>query len=255
MIFIRSAIFNVLFYAAFILLMMLGSPCLIISRRASLVVVRMWARMAVFMLGAICGTKVEFRNLHLVPKGASIIAAKHQSFLETFALIIVLDDFSYILKKELMSIPFFGWYIRATEQIGIDRGRKGAVIGQLKRAVVQKLAEGRQVVIFPEGTRRPVGAAPAYKSGIVALTSGTKVACTPVALNSGLFWPKLSFMKRPGLVVIEFLPQIPAGLPRAEFMRTLENAIEPATDALVAAALAKDPHLRQTLARTRPATA
>ena len=107
----------------------------------------------------------------------------------------------------------------------------------------EKLAAGRQVVIFPEGTRRPVGVAPAYKVGVSVLVTDTGVPCTPVALNSGLFWPRRSFVRRPGTVVIEFLPPIPQGLGKRDFMRRLEDAIEPATDALVAAAYADDPDL------------
>ncbi len=255
MIFIRSIAFNILFYTAFILLMMIGAPCLPVSRRASLFIVKLWARMSVGILGVMCGTKIEFRNLHLVPKGASIIAAKHQSFLETFALITVLDDFSYILKKELMSIPLFGWYLKATEQIGVDRNKRGGVLVQLQRAVHEKLAVGRQVIIFPEGTRRPVGAPPLYKAGISLLCATAEVPCTPVALNSGLFWPRRSFVKRPGTVVIEFLPPIPPMLTKSEFMRALQGAIEPATNALVAAALANDPALSRVIAKNTPATA
>jgi 1-acyl-sn-glycerol-3-phosphate acyltransferase len=255
MIFVRSLAFNVLFYATLVFLMILGLPCLLISRRAALRVVRLWARWSVGLLSLVCGIKVEFRNLELVPKGPSIIAVKHQSFLETFALILVLDDFSYILKKELMSIPLFGWYIRATEQIGIDRAKRGGVIAQLQTAVRQKLDAGRQVIIFPEGTRRPVGAPALYKTGISAFCTKSGVPCTPVALNTGLFWPRHSFRKRPGTVVIEFLPAIPSGLTKSEFMRRLQAAIEPATDALVAAALAVDPALERRLAKSRPATA
>lgn len=255
MIYIRSAIFNVVFYVAFVLLMIVGSPCLLVSRRASLMIVKIWARMSVAILSGVCGIRIEFRNLHLVPKGASIIASKHQSFLETFALITVLDDFSYILKKELTTIPLLGWYINATEQIGVDRSKKGGVIAQLQRTIRERLDDGRQVIIFPEGTRRPVGAPALYKPGISAFCAVAGVPCTPVALNSGLFWPRRSFLKRPGTVVVEFLPPIPPSLTKSEFMRALKNAIEPATDALVAAALASDPGLDQFVAKNSPATA
>ncbi len=233
---VRSAVFNAAFYTAFVGLMVFGLPCLAMRRRACLMVVRLWARVSVWLLQAICGTRIEFRNLHLLPKGASILAVKHQSFLETFALITVLDDFSYILKKELTDVPFFGWYVRASDQIAVDRSKRGGAIARLKMAVQERLGAGRQVVIFPEGTRRPIAAPPDYKVGVAALCASSSVPCTPVALNTGLFWPRRSFRRRPGTVVIEFLPPIAIGLAKRDFMAALQNAIEPATDALVAEA-------------------
>lgn len=255
MIFIRSAIFNVSFYVTFLVISIVSLPSLLLPRRAALGVVKFWARASVGLLHLICGIRIEFRNLHLLPKGASIIAVKHQSFLETFALITVLDDFSYILKKELMNVPLFGWYARRTGQIGIDRSKGNGAIARLLRAVRNRLAAGRQVVIFPEGTRRQVGAPPLYKSGVAAIASAAKVPCTPVALNTGLFWPRRSFLRRPGTVVIEFLPPIPSGLGKGEFMRVLQSTIEPATKALIVAALAGDPGLDRTIAKKEPATA
>jgi 1-acyl-sn-glycerol-3-phosphate acyltransferase len=249
MIVARSIVFNVVFYVTFAVLMLVGLPCLAMPRSATIAYVRMWARVSVWLLKAICGTRVEFRNLHLLPKGASILAVKHQSFLETFALITVLDDFTYILKKELTPIPFFGWYLMGTGQIAIDRSKKGGTLPQLQRSVRDKLAAGRQVVIFPEGTRRPVGVPPAYKVGVSVLVTDTGVTCTPVALNSGLFWPRRSFVRRPGTVVIEFLPPIPPGLGKRAFMQRLEQAIEPATDALVKDAYARDPGLAAIVAQ------
>ena len=243
MIVFRSIVFNIVFYAAFAAMMIVGLPCLVMPRPATIAYVRLWAKVSVWLLAAICGTRIEFRNLHFLPKGASILAVKHQSFLETFALITVLDDFTYILKKELTAIPFFGWYLMGTGQIAIDRGRKAGTLPSLQRSVREKLAAGRQVVIFPEGTRRPVGIAPAYKIGVSVLVTDTGVPCTPVALNSGLFWPRRSFVRRPGTVVIEFLPPIPPGLGKRDFMRRLEHVIEPATETLIAAAYAEDPTL------------
>ena len=255
MITIRSAIFNVAFYATFLVMAILGLPCLLLPRRASLGLVKLWARASLVLLDAICGMRIEFRNLHLLPKGASIIAVKHQSFLETFALIAVLDDFSYVLKKELLNLPLFGWYARATGMIGIDRAKGSGALAELQRDVRANLAAGRQIVIFPEGTRRRVGAKPRYKSGVAALCAASGVPCTPVALNTGLFWPRHSFLKPAGTVVFEFLPPVPTGGSKAAFMQALQDAIEPATNALVATALAKDPGLDRGLRGNTPATA
>lgn len=247
MIRVRSAIFQVVFYATFIVMMICGLPCLA-SRAATMWLVRTWAKLSLRLLRTICGTRVEFRNLELLPKGGSIIAVKHQSFFETFALITVLDDYAFVLKKELTAIPFFGWYARRADHIGIDRGRRAASLSSLQRAVRAKLAERRQIVIFPEGTRSPVGVVPVYKPGVAALVADAGVACTPVALNSGLFWPRRSFVRRPGTIVIEVLPAIQPGLGKRAFMTALQGAIEPATDALVAAAIAADPGLAQVIA-------
>ncbi len=240
---VRSAVFQVVFYAAFALLMVVGLPFLLMPRAATLVWVRVWARVCLALLRWICGTRVEFRGLQHRPTGAAILAVKHQSFLETFALIAILGDFTYVLKRELTVIPFFGWYLKGTGQIAIDRGRRAGVLPKLQQAVGRALAAGRSVVIFPEGTRQPVGAPPAYKPGVALLCNNGKVPCTPVALNTGLFWPRHSLKRRPGRVVIEFLPAVAMSLNKRDFMSALQNAIETATDALVAEALAADPHL------------
>ncbi len=246
MIFIRSLVFNIAFYVCFIALMTLGLPTMVVSRQGVLFVVRLWARVSLRLLHVICGTKVEFRGLHNVPTTAAVVASKHQSFLETIALIVVLPEFAYIFKKELLAIPFFGWWLKASDQIAIDRARGGGILSSLQKAVREKLAAGRQVIIFPEGTRRPIGAPAAYKSGVAILCADCDVPCTPVALNAGLFWPRRSMMRPPGTVVIEFLSPIPPGLEKRQFVRMLQAAIEPATAALVAEALANNPDLADT---------
>ena len=239
----RSFVFQVAFYLAFAALMVVGLPCLFVSKRGTMVVVRAWARVSLWLLAVICGTRIEFRSLANRPKGPAILAIKHQSFLETFALITVLDDFSYILKKELIAIPFFGWWLKASGQIAIDRAKRGGTLAALQVSVRDKLASGCQVLIFPEGTRQPVGTPPNYKVGVAALVGSSGVPCVPVALNSGVFWPRRGLVRRPGTVVIEFLPALPAGLDKRALMTAIEDAIEPATDALVAEALAKNPAL------------
>ncbi len=243
MIFIRSLAFNIAFYLTFTALMIFGLPTMLLSHRSVMVVVRLWARASLWLLHVVCGTKVEFRGLHNLPKGAAIIAPKHQSFLETIALIVVLPDFTYILKKELLAIPFFGWWLKASDQIAIDRAKGSGTLSELQKAVRDKLAAGRQVIIFPEGTRRPIGAPSAYKSGVAVLCADGAVPCTPVALNAGLFWPRHSMMRPPGTVIIEFLAPIPTGLEKRRFIRALEAAIEPATAALVAEAVESNPDL------------
>jgi 1-acyl-sn-glycerol-3-phosphate acyltransferase len=252
---IRSLAFNVLFYANITILAFFGLPTLLMKRGAVQELARLWARTSLRLLDKVCGTKVEFRGLENLPEGACIIAAKHQSALETFALTTQMTDFTFVLKRELMGIPIFGWYLKGAEQIGIAREKRGQALADMTRQVRQAIAEGRQVFIFPEGTRRSVGAPPAYKPGVAHLCAATGAVCVPVALNSGLFWPRRGFLRRPGRVVIEFLASIPADADKQKFMRTLECRIEAATEMLVNEAIATDPSLKAALSPRTDAAA
>ena len=127
--------------------MLVGLPSMLISRNAIISVVRLWVNCSLWLLATICNTKVEFRGLENLP-GSFIVAPKHQSFLETFALIAVIPDFTYILKKELIAIPGFGWWLRATGQIVLDRAKRGSAVADMQRAALEKLAQGRTIIIF-----------------------------------------------------------------------------------------------------------
>jgi 1-acyl-sn-glycerol-3-phosphate acyltransferase len=240
---LRSTLFNVLFYLNVVVLMILGLPLLLGSHRAVLWLERVWARSSLWLLEAICGTRVEFRGLENIPHGGVLIAAKHQSFLETFALTLHVRDFSYVLKRELMWIPFFGWYLARGGQTGIDRGNARVALLQSVNVARAIFAEGRALFIFPEGTRRPVDAPPAYKNGVGFIYEKTGVSCLPVALNTGLFWPRRRFLRLPGHCVIEFLPAIAPGLDRNELLATLQARVETRTAALVATAREENPWL------------
>lgn len=258
MLVLRSILFNVAFYVNLMVLMTIWLPALLMRRQASLELGRAWGRTSLWLLDKIVGLKVEYRGLENIPKGAFIVACKHQSVWETFVLPIKFPDFSYILKHELIWIPFFGWYLLSAEQIAIDRAKGGKILPDLTRKVKELFAQGRQLFIFPEGTRRPVGAPPEYKFGIVHLYRETGAPCVPVALNSGLFWPRRSILRRPGAVVIEFLPPIPPGLHSKEFFAQLQDKMETATDRLIDEAVARDPSLATIVERNRrnaPATA
>ena len=157
MIALRSLLFNILFYANLIVLMILGLPSVFLGRHAVFFMARSWGASSLWLLRMICGLTIEFRGLEHIPRGGYIIAAKHQSFLETFALLRHAPDFAYVLKRELTYIPFFGWYLIGAEQIGIDRGSGRNALAQLSRRAGAVLRAGRQIFIFPEGTRRPPG--------------------------------------------------------------------------------------------------
>jgi len=157
-----------------------------------------------------------------------------------FALWQILDDPAIILKKELAFLPFFGWYAMKLKNIKVDRAAASKALRDMLKQARQRAGEGRQVVIFPQGTRLKPGEAESYKPGVAGLYAAMKVPCTPVALNSGLYWPPRGFVRRPGTIVIEFLPAIEPGLPRDQFMAELEARIETASAALPPAPDQKD---------------
>ena len=243
MLVLRSTIFNVLFYLNLLALMVLGLPGLVRGRPAVMRQSDRWGRSSLWLLRVICGMRVEFRGLHHIPDGGIIVASKHQSFWEVFAFLTVFPDFTYVLKRELSRIPLFGLYVSQGEQIAIDRARGRAALAQVSEKARTVLADGRQLLIFPEGTRRLPGAEPEYKFGVAFIYAETGARCLPVALNSGLFWPRRSFMRRPGTVLVEFLEPIGPGLDKASFLRQLQSRIEVATERLVEEALAKNPAL------------
>ena len=229
---LRSALFNLAFYAVIVAMLLLGLPVLA-SRRLTLAYAKLWGRVSVWLLEAICGTRLSFEGV--VPRGGALIAAKHQSFLETFALLTVLERPTYVLKRELTWLPLFGWYLLRSGMIPIDRGAGTKTFARLNARAAEAVAAGRQLIIFPEGTRRPPGAIPAYKSGVAHLYRALGAPCTPVALDTGVFWPRRKFLRRPGRAVIRFLDTIPPGLDRTAFMVRAQAAIESASDALLAA--------------------
>jgi 1-acyl-sn-glycerol-3-phosphate acyltransferase len=185
-------------------------------------------------LRVICGIKVEWRGLDRIPKGPLLVAAKHQSIWETFALVPMFPDPTFIIKRELMWIPLFGWCCWKADMIPVDRGAGKKTLVAIRAGTRAALAKGRQIIVFPEGTRRPAGAAPDYKSGVAHLYVGVNATCLPVALNSGLFWPRRKWLRHPGTIVVEFLDPIPPGLRREDFLKRLENVIETASTRLVA---------------------
>eukprot|EP01037_Dinobryon_pediforme_P007392 gene7392-7458_t len=247
MIFIRSLIFNIAFYVNLTVLMLVGLPRLLGGRVPAMKHARLWGASSIWLMEKICNIKVEFRGLDNLPQGACMIASKHQSVFETFALLIHCPDFTYAVKKELRKIPLFGWYLAATEQIAVDRQKGGAIMPQLLRAAGVAFEEGRQFLIFPEGTRRPAGAPPAYKFGVAQIYAGSNVTCVPVALNAGLFWPRRSFLLYPGILVVEFLEPIAPGLERRAFFELLQERIETASNRLIAEAIAQNPDLAKLL--------
>ena len=243
MLIVRSVAFNCLFYLNLVLHVVGAIPTYALPRRAFMAMARSWGYTSNWLLRVIAGTRTELRGLDKIPPGALLVAAKHQSVWETFMLLTLFDDPAYVFKRELQWIPVFGWYAIKSRMIPVDRGaRGGAMAGMIARAR-EEFAHGRQIIIFPEGTRTAPGAPPAYKSGVAQLYAACGVPCLPVALNSGLFWPRRAFMRYPGTLVVEFLDPIPPGLPRDEFLARIEGTIESATSRIVAVARAEQRQL------------
>jgi len=244
----RSLLFNALFYLNLLVLMIIGLPTMLFGRKAVFALARLWGAISVWLLEKICGLRLEYRGVENILPGAILIAAKHQSFLETFALLKYAPDFAIILKRQLTYVPLFGLYLIVSKQIAIDRARGRQALQQIAGAAKSVFAAGRQVFIYPEGTRRLPGAPPKYKQGVTALYMETGVACLPVAVNTGLFWRRHGFLRRPGVAVIEYLPIIAPGLEPAAFSERLQSTIEAACARLNAEAVDKDPSLEAVLA-------
>jgi 1-acyl-sn-glycerol-3-phosphate acyltransferase len=242
-IFLRSLIYNVLFYVVLVFWLIVAIPTVAMRRTAIIKIAKLWSRQSTWLLRIVCNVKVEYRGLDKIPNGPLIVASKHQSMWETFALLQMFDHPLYILKRELTRIPFFGWYLIKAGMISVDRRAGGRALLKMVRQASEEVRNGRQLIIFPEGTRRPVGAPPDYKPGVAQLYASSRVSCLPVALNSGLFWPRRTFMRYPGTLVVEFLDPLPAGLPRKDFTAQIRVSIEDATNRLVETARAEQAQL------------
>jgi 1-acyl-sn-glycerol-3-phosphate acyltransferase len=233
MILVRSVVFNVLFYLVLAIYLIAAIPTFVLPRRVMLAMVHGWSRTSLMLLRAVCGITVDFQGLEKVPQGPLICASKHQSLWETFALIALFPDPAYIMKRELMWIPMFGWAAWKTRMIAVDRGARSAALAAMNERAKTEIRKGRQLIIFPEGTRRPAGAEPKYKFGVAHLYSEIGVPCLPVALNSGLFWPRRSFMRYPGTVRVILCDPIAPGMDKQAFLARLQDEIETATAKLV----------------------
>jgi 1-acyl-sn-glycerol-3-phosphate acyltransferase len=230
----RSLLYNVLFYLNFAAHAIVALPTFFLPRGALMAMTRSWARTSDWLLRVVCNIGVEMRGLEKLPSGALIVASKHQSTWDTFALVPLFADPTFIIKRELRWLPFFGWFTIKAKMIPVDRGKRSQALAAVTEHARVALAQGRQIVIFPEGTRRPVGAEPNYKYGVAHLYAETGVPCVPIALNSGLYWPRRSLWRYPGTIRLEVLDPIMPGLERQVFLDELRDRLEAATARLVA---------------------
>jgi 1-acyl-sn-glycerol-3-phosphate acyltransferase len=254
MLLLRSLLFNILYYTNIVVWMIAALPTLALPRSFLHNLVKAWARVNFFLMRHVAGITCEIRGRENIPPGGLLVASKHQSVWDTFALFLVFDDPCYILKQELMWLPLFGWLASKQRMIAVNRGARSKAMKQMHTDGQRQLADGRQIVIFPEGTRRAPGAEPAYKFGVVFLYDEFDVPCVPVALNSGLFWPRRQFIRRPGNLVMEILPPIPPGEDKTIFFNRLQNVIETASNRLLAEAHGKSAHLLESMNQIRNET-
>jgi 1-acyl-sn-glycerol-3-phosphate acyltransferase len=241
---IRSLLFNAAAYLNFLVQAILYSPVLLLPERFFWPLGRFWVRSTLWLHRTICGVEHEIRGREHIPAGGFIVASKHQSAWETLALVTLFERPSFILKRELLWAPLFGWYLKKAGMIPVARGKRSVALEAMTAHARRAVAERRQIIIFPEGTRRPPLAPPDYRYGVTRLYRDLGVACLPVALNSGLFWPRRSFTHRQGRIVLECLPPIPPGLAPDAFADEVKAAIESATQRLMDEAFAKRPSLR-----------
>ncbi len=235
LVWVRSALFNLCFFGLTALIAVAALPLLLAPRRALVWMMRQWAWLVVGLLRVICG--IRFRLVgqeHLPPRGeAALIAAKHQSAFDTIVWLGLVPDAAYVLKRELLRIPLYGQLAARARMIAVDRSAGASAMRHLLRAGRDAAEDGRQIVIFPEGTRVAPGDRVPYQPGIAALAAATGLPVIPAATDSGRCWGRRAFRKQPGVITLAILPPLPAGLRREALMTQLETKIESGTDRLL----------------------
>ena len=234
MLVLRSLAFNAAFFGWTLAMVVVALPGLGLPRRFMTAMVRIWVRGILGLMRRLVGQRIDIRGRARLPAGAFIVASKHQSVWETLIFNVVLAEPAIVVKRELYAIPGLGWQLRAAGMIAIDRGGGARALKKLLRDARAVAAEGRPVVVFPEGTRMAPGASAALHPGIAGLYGALGVPVVPAAVNSGLYWARRGFVKRPGTLVLEFLTPIEPGLERRDFVARLEADIEAATGRLIA---------------------
>jgi 1-acyl-sn-glycerol-3-phosphate acyltransferase len=230
---IGSFLFNTGMYLSTTVLAIVGLPVLVLPRRTVTWYSRVWCRSLLGWLAITCGLRHRVVGREHLPAGPCILAIKHHSTWETLAANVEFPDCAFVLKRELTWIPVVGWMMWRAGNVGIDRAAGAKALRAILRDTRRALDDGRKVVIFPEGTRTPPGSSRPYQPGVAALYSQLKVPVVPVALNSGVFWGRRTFLKKPGTITLEIGQPIEPGLARGAFMDLLRERIETATTRLV----------------------
>jgi 1-acyl-sn-glycerol-3-phosphate acyltransferase len=228
---IRSAIFVVQMYVAMLVVAIIYLPWALLSPAGAHAACHAYCRWVIWTLRWICGLETEVRGTP--PTGEVMIAAKHQSFLDIILIYNAVPRGKFIMKRELLFAPILGQYALRIGCVPVNRGKRGAAIASMLADVKSGKQEGGQLIIYPQGTRVAPGVSRPYKVGTAALYTQLGQPCVPVAANVGLFWAKRGIYRKPGLAVVEFLPEIAPGLDRDGFMARLESDVETASDRLL----------------------
>jgi 1-acyl-sn-glycerol-3-phosphate acyltransferase len=232
MLVLRSLVFSILFYGLFAASAVAAATISLLAPKLLWPFTKFWSRTWLAMYRAICGVSYQVRGMEHLPQGGCLLAVKHQSVWDTCALFAIFERPVYVLKSELMLIPFFGWALARLGCIPVKRGTGKSALDNMIHGTRIALAQDKQVVIFPEGTRTMVGQPANYKSGISHLYTALQVACIPVALNSGVLWARHTFLRPPGIISVQVLAPIPPGLDRKEMFDLLVGQIEQAAGRL-----------------------
>lgn len=248
----RSILFNVLAYLNFLVQAVIFSPVLLLPERCFWPIGRFWVRSTLLLHRIVCGIDDDIQGRENIPTGGLIVASKHQSAWETLRLVELFPRPSFIMKRQLLWVPLFGWYLAKARMIPIDRGKGSEALADMTEHARRAIAEGRQIIIFPEGTRRPPLAPPHYRRGVTRLYAELGAPCLPVALNSGLYWPRHSLVHRRGTIRLACLPAIPPGRDPESFASEVQAEIESATTALIEEAFSESPELRGLYAKDQP---
>jgi len=229
--YVMSFIFIIQMYLAMLVLAIFWTPIVLFRADAVFDACHSYCRWVRWSARALVGLRSEIRGE--VPMDEVIIAAKHQSFFDIILIVSAVPRPKFIMKRELLWAPILGWYARRLGCVPVDRGKRSQAMRQMVEDVKAGRAKAGQLIIYPQGTRVAAGAYLPYKAGVGVLYAELGQDCVPAATNVGVFWPRHGILRKPGLAVVEFLPRIPAGLPVAEFMATIEPAVEAASNRLM----------------------
>jgi 1-acyl-sn-glycerol-3-phosphate acyltransferase len=240
MLVVRSLAFNLFLYVFTAICSVIAMLVAILWPSRLAEVAQRWSQAWLYAYRLICGVSLSVRGVEHMPQGPCIIAMKHQSTWDTFALFAIFNRPVFVLKSELMWVPVFGWVLKRLGCIAVKRGTGRYAVESMIQGAQTAVARGNHIVVFPEGTRSTVGVPSDYKSGVSHLYRALGVACVPVGLNSGLFWPRRSILRPPGRIIVEILPPIPPGLPRREMFERMVGDIETTSQRLNSEALQRD---------------
>jgi len=231
--FFRSIIFYLLLYMWTLTLGVLALPYLLLPSSYVRSLANLWISGILELLRLTCGITYEIKNIENIPDRAVIVASKHQSAFETLLLFRLVKNSIFIHKRELFLIPIFGLYLKKSNMISINRNEGTKAIRKMLNEVKQSILKGYSIIIFPEGTRKKPGDPPDYKTGIAGIYKELEAEVLPVAVNSGHYWPKHTFIKKPGKIIIKFLKPIPSKLEKSEFLKKIESVIEDETNKII----------------------